>query len=199
MSRSARHGRGARDRKCARHARDQHVRNNGTSVARRFARDESLGGLRGPARPASVRRSGSSDSPGGNPTGIGGSSVRTGRRRVQRRWTAGTTGSGGSGGAPLPPETELESSYEVPVATGQFIWVANPQSGRVAYVDARRWRCTRSRRATRPPTWPRSPAQRRRGDRAQRAVGRRDRAARGRAAGSRRRDDPRRRRTARTR
>ena len=48
--------------------------------------------------------------------------------------TAGT-GTAGSGGA-LPPETELESSYEVPVATGHFIWVANPQSGRVAYVDA---------------------------------------------------------------
>jgi hypothetical protein len=43
---------------------------------------------------------------------------------------------GGSGGAPLPPETELESSYEVPVATGHYIWVANPLSGRVAYVDA---------------------------------------------------------------
>jgi len=49
--------------------------------------------------------------------------------------SAGTAGSGGSA-PPLPPETELESSYEVPVATGHFIWVANPQSGRVAYVDA---------------------------------------------------------------
>jgi hypothetical protein len=36
----------------------------------------------------------------------------------------------------LPPETELESSYEVPVATGRFVWIANPTSGRVAYVDA---------------------------------------------------------------
>jgi hypothetical protein len=49
--------------------------------------------------------------------------------------SVGTAGSGGSA-PPLPPETELESSYEVPVATGHFIWVANPQSGRVAYVDA---------------------------------------------------------------
>jgi hypothetical protein len=48
----------------------------------------------------------------------------------------GTAGSSGTGGMPLPPETELESSYEVPVATGHFIWVANPQSGRVAYVNA---------------------------------------------------------------
>ena len=45
-------------------------------------------------------------------------------------------GTGGSGGAPLPPEMEVESSYEVPVATGSFIWVANPDSGRVAYVAA---------------------------------------------------------------
>jgi len=52
--------------------------------------------------------------------------------------TAGSTGAAGTGGTapPLPPETELESSYEVPVATGHFIWVANPQSGRVAYIDA---------------------------------------------------------------
>jgi len=48
--------------------------------------------------------------------------------------SAGTNGGGGSGGTPLPPETEVESSYEVPVATGSYIWVANPDSGRVAYV-----------------------------------------------------------------
>ena len=36
----------------------------------------------------------------------------------------------------LPPEMELESSYEVPVATGRFVWIANPTSGRVAYIDA---------------------------------------------------------------
>jgi hypothetical protein len=50
---------------------------------------------------------------------------------------SGSAGSGGgTGSVTLPPETELESSYEVPVATGHFIWVANPLSGRVAYVDA---------------------------------------------------------------
>ncbi len=48
----------------------------------------------------------------------------------------GGVGSSGGGGPPLPPEMELEGSYEVPVATGHFIWVANPISGRVAYVDA---------------------------------------------------------------
>ena len=35
-----------------------------------------------------------------------------------------------------PPEKEVESDYEAPVATGHFVWVANPKSGRVAYVDA---------------------------------------------------------------
>ena len=39
-------------------------------------------------------------------------------------------------GVVLPPEMELESSYEVPVATGRFVWIANPTSGRVAFIDA---------------------------------------------------------------
>ncbi len=45
-----------------------------------------------------------------------------------------------SGGAAAPtepaPEKEVESDYEAPVATGHFVWIANPKSGRVAYVDA---------------------------------------------------------------
>ena len=45
-----------------------------------------------------------------------------------------STGSIDAGVPPLPPEMEVESSYEVPVATGSYIWVANPDSGRVAYV-----------------------------------------------------------------
>jgi hypothetical protein len=50
----------------------------------------------------------------------------------------GSGGASGTGGAgdPLPPEQEVESSYEVPVATGRFVWIANPLSGRVAFVDA---------------------------------------------------------------
>jgi hypothetical protein len=36
----------------------------------------------------------------------------------------------------LPPEREVENSYKAPVATGHFVWIANPTSGRVAYVDA---------------------------------------------------------------
>lgn len=71
----------------------------------------------------------------GTPGGFGGTSV------------GGGTGSdaslsGGSGGGTLdagidaPPEQELESSFRSPVATGKYVWTANPMSGRVALVDA---------------------------------------------------------------
>jgi hypothetical protein len=82
--------------------------------------------------------SSSSDSPSGNPTGYAGTGFGPGAGGFNGggAGSLGTAGSGGTGGMPLPPETELESSYEVPVATGHFIWVANPQSGRVAYVNA---------------------------------------------------------------
>lgn len=45
-------------------------------------------------------------------------------------------GQGGGAGQHLPPEDEVESSYESPVATDRFVWIANPTSGRVAYIDA---------------------------------------------------------------
>jgi hypothetical protein len=32
---------------------------------------------------------------------------------------------------------KTESDYQSPVATGQFVWTANPTSGRVAYIDAK--------------------------------------------------------------
>ncbi len=38
---------------------------------------------------------------------------------------------------PPPPEREVESSYRSPVATGRYVWVANPTSGRVALIDAK--------------------------------------------------------------
>lgn len=46
----------------------------------------------------------------------------------------GYGGYGGTGGA--PPEQEVESTFGAPVATGKFVWIANPASGRVAYIDA---------------------------------------------------------------
>jgi len=38
--------------------------------------------------------------------------------------------------APPPPEQEIESSFRSPVSTGKYVWAANPDSGRVALVDA---------------------------------------------------------------
>jgi hypothetical protein len=71
----------------------------------------------------------------GSATGIGFTGSGTG--------TAGTSADEPTGGAAggtnistLPPEQEVESSYKAPVATGHFVWIANPTSGRVAYVDA---------------------------------------------------------------
>lgn len=37
---------------------------------------------------------------------------------------------------PLPPEVELDQSFRAPVATGKLLWSANPDSGRVALIDA---------------------------------------------------------------
>lgn len=50
--------------------------------------------------------------------------------------TGGGAGQGGSAGSGLPPEKELESSFRVPVTTSRFVWSANPDSGRVALIDA---------------------------------------------------------------
>ncbi|HSS38886.1 MAG TPA: hypothetical protein VLT58_08965, partial [Polyangia bacterium] len=71
-----------------------------------------------------------SSSPSGG-TGFGGSSATGAGNNTG---TPGSGGSTGTGGSNLPPETEVETSYEIPVATGRYIWVANPDSGRVAYV-----------------------------------------------------------------
>jgi hypothetical protein len=45
-------------------------------------------------------------------------------------------GSFGRDDAGVPLEREEESAFEAPVATGKFVWIANPQSGRVAYINA---------------------------------------------------------------
>lgn len=50
--------------------------------------------------------------------------------------SSGTAGAGASEPSAPPPEKEVESDYEAPVATGNFVWIANPKSGRVAFIDA---------------------------------------------------------------
>src|SRR5262249_27666211 len=64
--------------------------------------------------------------PSGGFSGTNGGSGTTGG--------SGTNGGAGTGAPVLPPEQEVESSYEVPISTGHFVWIANPTSGRVAYV-----------------------------------------------------------------
>ena len=79
---------------------------------------------------------GSSDDSAGASSGTGGFSGGGGN---------GGVATGGNGGAPTldagvdakpPPEKELESSFRAPVATGRYVWSANPTSGRVALIDA---------------------------------------------------------------
>jgi hypothetical protein len=48
---------------------------------------------------------------------------------------AGSSGSS-SGATSLPPEMKVENKFKAPVATGNFVWTANPTSGRVAYINA---------------------------------------------------------------
>jgi hypothetical protein len=42
----------------------------------------------------------------------------------------------GDAGTTLPPEKELDQTFRAPVATGKVLWSANPDSGRVALIDA---------------------------------------------------------------
>ena len=74
--------------------------------------------------------SGSNDGPG---SAGGGSTVGAGGGVTSG---PGPVTTGGQVDAGLPPEKEVESSYGAPVATGKYVWVANPSSGRVAYIDA---------------------------------------------------------------
>ena len=48
----------------------------------------------------------------------------------------GALGSPGLSPPPLPPEMKSEGAYQTPVATRNIVWIANPTSGRVAYIDA---------------------------------------------------------------
>ncbi|MGH7293302.1 MAG: YncE family protein [Polyangiaceae bacterium] len=63
---------------------------------------------------------GSSPGPSGSSSGGSGSSSGA---------LAGDDGGG-------PPEAKNEGNYRSPVATGQYVWITNPTSGRVAYIQA---------------------------------------------------------------
>jgi hypothetical protein len=49
----------------------------------------------------------------------------------------GSTGSGGATSAVIAPEQEEDSSYSAPVVSGRWVWTANPDTGKVAVVDAK--------------------------------------------------------------
>ncbi|HEY3494906.1 MAG TPA: hypothetical protein VGK73_09480 [Polyangiaceae bacterium] len=65
---------------------------------------------------------------------------------------AGTTSMGGGAGMPPKPEQELESAFEVPVATDRFVWTANPETGRVALIDAETYEVRLAEAGLRPTT-----------------------------------------------
>jgi hypothetical protein len=67
------------------------------------------------------------------PAAAGGASSNTGNGSGPG--TPGQTNIGDAG-APLPPEKELDQTFRAPVATGKLLWSANPDSGRVALIDA---------------------------------------------------------------
>ena len=75
---------------------------------------------------AASEDSASADVPGPMSSG-GGTSANTG---------AGVPAVGSGGGSTLPPEKELDQTFRAPVATGSVLWSANPESGRVALIDA---------------------------------------------------------------
>lgn len=49
----------------------------------------------------------------------------------------GSVGGASTGGlGQLPEEEEIESAFTAPVSSGKYLWSANPESGRVALIDA---------------------------------------------------------------
>ena len=50
--------------------------------------------------------------------------------------SGGGSGGGSGGDDSGPPETKAEGDYQSPVSTGQYVWITNPVSGRVAYIQA---------------------------------------------------------------
>src|SRR5437868_920532 len=67
--------------------------------------------------------------PGGNFDNSGGNGFASGAS------SAGST----SAGTPTvtPPEKEEAQSYRAPVVSGRWVWTANPDTGKVAIVDAK--------------------------------------------------------------
>jgi hypothetical protein len=86
----------------------------------------------------------SSGSGDGTATGTGTGGTGTGGTDTGGTVTGSTTGAldglGGAGSEPvvpdLPAEQEQSAAFQAPVVTGRYLWSPNPQSGRVALIDA---------------------------------------------------------------
>jgi hypothetical protein len=73
----------------------------------------------------------------GSPNGFGGAS-NSGNG-------ASAAGATSSAGAPVtPPEKEETQSYRAPVVSGRWVWTANPDTGKVASVDAKNFSVRRA-------------------------------------------------------
>jgi hypothetical protein len=70
------------------------------------------------------------------PGGASGSSTGGGGAEFADGGALNTGAGDGASVSTLPAEMKLESNYESPVATGNLVWIANPSSGLVAYIDA---------------------------------------------------------------
>lgn len=78
---------------------------------------------------------GSDDSSGGYASRPGSANTGTGGINGSST-TGGGVVTGTTGGViEPPPEREVEGSFRAPVATGKYLWSANPDSGRVAIID----------------------------------------------------------------
>lgn len=91
---------------------------------------------------AESQGSGAADSVGSGGTrsggGSGGGATISGGTGGGQSSSGGTAGSSADAGTepPPPPEMELESAFEAPVATNRFVWTANPTTNRIALINA---------------------------------------------------------------
>jgi hypothetical protein len=70
----------------------------------------------------------------GIPTGAGGAFAESTYTSTPPVANLGAGGAGGS--ATTPPEQNVTSTYGAPVSTGNYVWIPNPTSGHVAYINA---------------------------------------------------------------
>lgn len=63
---------------------------------------------------------------------------------------SGNLGGASAGDPATPPEVEREATFRAPVVTGPYVWSANPDSGRVAVIDAQTFEIRSGQAGNRP-------------------------------------------------